>query len=203
MEGRALRLLLSLLVIAIAGFLLLKPATKGPPPAPPGMLPAGASARVEGVRLLQSGPQGELALVSDSAEWLRDKELIHVKPVDIRFMSSTAGGQAPVRGHLTSEEADVATDAREFTLNGKVAAETFDGYRLETSHVRYHHATREVETDQPVSLDGPGLKVSGKGASVLYDEGHLEIRGRVHAHVIPALVEQHFPVNGKKDPEKP
>ena len=195
MEGRALRLLISLLALAILVFVILKPKTKGPPPVQSGLLPPGADARVEGLRLLQSGAQGELSLTSHDAEWSRESQSFHLNGVDIQFLTgSTSGGAAPVRGHLTGESGDVNTDAKEFTLEGKVAAETFDGYRLETSNVSYHHATREVETAQAVLLEGPGLRVSGRGASVDYVNQKLEVHGRVHAHVIPAIVEKHLPI---------
>ena len=192
--------MLTLLALAIVGFWLTKPKQKSSLPLQAGILPPGADARVEGVRLLQAGPQGELSLVSRDAEWSRESQNFRLNGVEISFLiSGTSGKASATRGHLSGERGDVATDAKEFSLEGKVVAETFDGYRLETSDVRYHHDTREVETDAPVSLDGPGLKVSGRGASVDYRNQLVEIRGRVRAHLVPATIEEHLPagMNGE------
>lgn len=201
MESRALRLLLSLLGVAFVVFWVFSPKEKGPPPVQAGILPPGADARVEGVRLLQSGPQGELSLVSHDAEWSRDTQSFRLNGVSIDFLvGTTAGGATPTRGHLTGERGDVATDAKEFTLEGKVVAETFDGYRLETSDVRYHHDSREVETTAPVELTGPGLKVSGRGASVDYRTKQVQIRGRVRAHLVPTVLQEHVPGGLEENP---
>lgn len=192
MEGRALRILATLLALAMLGFWYFRPTEKTAIPPQAGILPPGADARVEGVKLLQSGPQGELSLVSRDAEWSRESQNFRLNGVDITFMVAGTGGHA-TRGHLSGERGDAATDAKEFSLEGKVVAETFDGYRLETSDVRYHHETRQVETEAPVSLEGPGLRVSGRGASVDYRDQRVEIRGRVRAHLVPAILEEHMP----------
>ncbi len=192
MESRALRLLLSLLALAFVAFWFFRPKEKAVPPVKAGILPPGADARVEGVRLLQSGPQGMLTLVSRDAEWSRDTQSFHLNDVQIDFLVNGSNATA-TRGHLSGERGDVATDAKDFSLEGKVVAETFDGYRLETSDVSYHHDSRLVETDAPVSLEGPGLKVSGKGASVDYESERVQIRGRVRAHLVPTVLQEHVP----------
>jgi len=192
LESRALRLLLSLLAIAFVAFWFFRPKDKPAPPVKAGILPAGADARVEGVHLFQSGPQGDLTLVSRDAEWSRETQSFRLNGVQIDFLIGGTSASA-TRGHLTGERGDVATDAKEFTLDGKVVAETFDGYRLETSDVSYHHESRQVETEAPVSLEGPGLKVSGTGASVDYQRQHVEVRGRVHAHLVPMILKERVP----------
>jgi len=59
--------------------------------------------------------------------------------------------------------------------------------------VRYDQETRLAETDQPVALDGPGLSVSGRGAEVNFDDETVTIHGRVHARLVPQVLQQHVP----------
>ncbi len=192
MEGRALRILLGLLLVAIAVFWFSKPKRSKVAVTESGILPPGADARVEGVTLFQSGPRGDLRLTADDAEWSRETETFRLTDVKIHILRTTTNGE-PVGADITGERGDASTNGREFDLEGKVVATTFDGYRLETSDVRYDHATRQILTDAAVSLTGPGLKVSGRGAQVDYENQRVEIRGRVRAHVIPEVVQEHVP----------
>jgi LPS export ABC transporter protein LptC len=193
MEGRALKILGSLLLAAILVFWAIKPARKGVPLQQSGILPPGADAHVEGVTVLQSGPRGEFSLSARDAEWSREKQNFRLNEVVMSFVGGTNGKASATRGHLTGQRGEASTDGKEFTLDGKVVAETFDGYRLETSDVSYHDETRQVETDKAVSVDGPGLNVVGTGASVDYENQVLEIRGRVRAHMVWAVIEEHVP----------
>ena len=111
----------------------------------------------------------------------------------IRVQSADTRAGLSSSGHITGDSADASTTGQQFTLSGRVVAETFDGYRLQTSDVRYDHETRSAETDQPVDLDGPGLSVSGQGATVSFDDQTVTIHGRVHAHLIPQVLQQHGP----------
>lgn len=199
MEGRAIRLLLGSLLVAIVIFWIVKPKRTHVAVAEAGILPPGADAQVQGVRLLQEGPQGDLALTAHDAEWSREGQNFHLNGVDIRVLvvdtkkGTSGSGAKTMSGHITSERGDASTNGHEFSLEGKVVAETFDGYRLETSDVTYDHETRLATTDAPVALDGPGLSVSGRGAQVDFDNQQIVIRGRVRAHLVPQIIEAHAP----------
>ena len=193
MEGRALRLLVASLLAAIALFWALKPKRGHVAVTQVGVLPHGIDARAEGVRLLESGPQGTLSLRSEDADFSRESGDVHMNGVDIRVQSADTRGGASTSGHITGDAADASTTGQQFRLSGRVIAETFDGYRLQTSDVRYDHSTRIAETDQPVDLDGPGLSVNGQGAQVNLDDQTMTIRGRVHAHLVPQVLQEHVP----------
>lgn len=193
MEGRALRILGLLLLVAIAVFWFARPKRSKVAITESGILPPGADARVERVTLLQSGPQGDLSLTARDAEWSRETETFHLTDVKIRFLKESTSGEPTIGGTIVGERGDASTNGREFALEGKVVAETFDGYRLETSDVRYDHTTRQIMTNAPVSLSGPGLDVSGRGAQVDYANQRVEIRGRVRAHVVPQIVKEQVP----------
>lgn len=193
MEGRALRILLLLLAAATAVFWFAKPKRSRVAMTESGILPPGADARVEGVTLYQSSPKGDLSLTADDAEWSRETETFRLNDVRIRFLKQSTSGEQTVSGVITGERGDARTNGREFALEGKVVAETFDGYRLETSDVRYDHTSRLVVTDAPVSLTGPGLKVTGRGARVDYENQRVEIRGRVKADAVPQVLKEQVP----------
>lgn len=193
MEGRALRILIGMLVGAFVLFWFVRPKRTKVPQVEGGLLPPGADARVEGVKLLQSGPEGDLALTARDGEWSLDEQRFRLNQVDIRFLSADTGGNARLGGHITSERGHASTNARDFDLEGKVVAETFDGYRLETSDVRYLHGTRTAVTEAPVSLTGPGVNVTGRGATVDYVTQRVEIRGRVRANLVPKVLEENAP----------
>ena len=193
MEGRALRLLVASLLAAIVLFWALKPKRGHVAVTQAGVLPHGIDARAEGVRLLEAGPQGSLSLRSEDADFSRESGDVHMNGVDIRVQSADTHAGAAGSGHITGDSADASTTGQQFKLSGRVVAETFDGYRLQTSDVRYDHETRMAETDQPVDLDGPGLSVSGQGAQVDFEDQTVEIKGRVHAHLVPQVLQQHVP----------
>ena len=179
-----------LLVGAAALFWAVRPKTTKLAVVEAGILPPGADARVEGVQLLQVGVKGDLRLTASDGEWSRETETFRLNDVDIRFQLVDTAGRASRSGRITGERGDAKTNGKNFALEGRVLAETFDGYRLETSDVRYDHERRTVDTDAFVRLDGPGLKVTGKGATVDYEKQRVEIRGRVRAHMVPTVLDE-------------
>lgn len=200
MEGRALRILAVLLVGAIALFVLVRPENTKVAVVEAGVLPAGADARVEGVKLLQTGNRGDLALTARDGEWSRETETFRLNDVAIDFALVDSAGNPSRSGRITGERGDAKTNGKQFALEGRVLAETFDGYRLETSDVRYDHDRKIVDTDAFVRLDGPGLKVTGKGATVDYERQRVEIRGRVRAHMVPTVLDEQAKQQGMEMP---
>lgn len=155
-----------------------------------GILPPGADARVEGVTLYQVGPRGKLTVAARDAEWSRETETFRLNAVEVRFLVAGTGGHPGRSGRIKGERGDARTDGKRLALAGRVVAETFDGYRLETSDVRYDHDRKSAETTARVKLDGPGIHVTGKGATVDYEQQRVEIRGRVKAHMVPTVLDE-------------
>lgn len=203
MEGRALRILAVLLVGAIVLFWFVRPKKTKLSVVEAGILPTGADARIEGIALYQAGPKGELTLRAKDGEWSRISETFTLNDVDIRFEVLDSSGKPTRSGHITGERGDAKTNGKDFSLEGLVVAETFDGYRMETSDVRYDHDDKSVRTDAFVRLNGPGLNVTGKGATVDYERQRLEIRGRVKAHAVPAVLNEEASKSGLEIPEGP
>lgn len=190
MEGRALRILAVLLVGAAVLFWAVRPRKTRLAIVEAGILPPGADARVEGVTVYQSGAKGELTLKAKTGQWSRETETFSLDDVDIRFEVVDTSGRPSRSGRITGEHGDAATTGKQFALRGKVLAETFDGYRLETEDVRYDHDRKTVETNARVLLNGPGLNVTGKGATVDYEKQEVQIRGRVKAHLVPTVLDE-------------
>jgi LPS export ABC transporter protein LptC len=201
-EGRALRILAVLLVGAVVLFWAVRPRKTRLAVIEAGVLPPGADARVEGVTVYQAGPKGELTLTANNGEWSRESETFRLDDVDIRFEVIDTSGRPSRSGRITGEHGDANTNGKQFALQGKVVAETFDGYRLETSDVRYDHDRKTVDTDAAVLLNGPGLNVTGKGASVDYEKQRVEIRGRVKAHMVPRVLDEEASKAGVELPKE-
>lgn len=190
MEGRALKILAVLLVAAGLLFWTVRPPKTKLAVVEAGLLPEGADAQVEGVTLLQAGAKGELTMTANSAQWSREDETFELHDVDIRFqVADTSGGQSR-SGHITGERGEAKTNGKQFSLSGLVVAETFDGYRLETEDVRYDHDSKKLHTDAFVRLNGPGVKLTGKGATVDYEKQRIEVRGRVKANLQPEVLNE-------------
>ena len=190
MEGRALRILLILIVGAVALFFTVRPKNTRVAVIEAGILPPGADARVEGVTVLQAHPNGDLRLTAKDAEWSRETETFQLNDVDIRFEGLDTAGNFTRSGRITGERGEARTNGKDFSLEGRVIAETFDGYRLETSDVRYDHDRRRVDTEAFVRMFGPGLDVTGRGATIDYQKERVEIRGRVKAHMLPKVLDE-------------
>lgn len=194
MESRALKILAVLMVAAAVLLFAVRPEKAKLAVAEANILPAGTDARVEGVTVFQASPRGELTLVAKSAQWRRDQDpdkgRLDLESVDIRFQVIDTNGGPTRSGHITSERGEAATSGKQFELDGKVVAETFDGYRLETSDVRYDHDNKTLNTDAFVHLDGPGVKLTGKGATVDYERQRIEVRGRVKANLQPEVLNE-------------
>lgn len=202
MEGRALRILAVLLLGAVVLFWAVRPKKTKLAVVEAGILPPGADARVEGVTVFQAGPKGELTLKAANGEWSRKTETFELNDVDIRFEVTGTSGRPSRSGHITGERGDAATNGRQFALKGKVVAETFDGYRLETEDVRYDHDRKSVDTNARVRLSGPGLNVTGKGATVDYEKQEVQIRGRVKAHLVPTVLDEEASKAGLEVPKE-
>lgn len=202
MEGRALRILAVLLVGAVVLFWFVRPKKTRLAMVEAGILPAGVDSRIEGVALYQEGPKRELVLRAKSGEWKRKEEtfLLHGVEIDIAVVSSSGGPSGT--GHISGERGNAKTTGKQLALEGAVIAEGFDGYRLETSDVRYDHDAKLVTTDKPVKLNGPGLNVSGKGATMDYERQTLEIRGRVKAHAVPVVLKDQAAKSGIDMPKE-
>ena len=65
------------------------------------------------------------------------------------------------------------------SVGEQVKLVTSDGYRLNTESLRCLTATRQVESDQPLSLTGSGLKLRGKGFLYSLQTGDFQVGGRV------------------------
>lgn len=202
MEGRALRILAVLLVGAVVMFWFVRPKKTRLSVVEAGILPGGIDARIEGIALYQEGPKQELVLRAKEGQWDRKAETLELTDVDIDVqVEGTAGGPSG-SGHITGERGKAWTTSKQLDLSGDVVAEGFDGYRLETSDVSYHHGEKLVTTKQAVRLNGPGLNVTGKGATMDYERQTLEIRGRVKAHAVPAVLKDQASKSGIDAPKE-
>ncbi|NTV14296.1 MAG: LPS export ABC transporter periplasmic protein LptC [Desulfobulbaceae bacterium] len=93
-----------------------------------------------------------------------------------------------VAGRMTGQERSVSFTGgtasydpagQVLQVDERVTMTTSDGYRLETEALRCLTASRQVESDRPLQLTGPGLKLRGRKFLYSLPSGDFRIGGRV------------------------
>lgn len=102
--------------------------------------------------------------VADELEMLEVDGVMTGKERSLKFSGGTASYE-PTKQVLSVAE--------------QVKLVTSDGYRLDTESLRCLTATRQVESDQSLSLTGSGLKLRGKGFLYSLQTGDFQVGGRV------------------------
>jgi LPS export ABC transporter protein LptC len=136
----------------------------GRAPAPPRPAPppaAEAPSRMEGLALteIQDGDK-RWVLEAQKANFLKERDEIGISGVKVEFF-----GRPGQRILVKGEEGRLNTKTRILTLEGNVEMESGD-LRLKTSIIYYHPADRVLLAPEEVTLEGPTIRVQGKGLRV-------------------------------------
>jgi len=130
-----------------------------PPPAPPPA--AEAPSRMESLALteIQDGDK-RWVLQAQKADFVKERDQIGLSGVKVEFFGRP-GQHILVKG----EEGKLNTKTRILTLQGNVEMESGD-LHLKTSIIYYHPADRVLLAPEDVTLEGPTIRVQGKGLRV-------------------------------------
>jgi LPS export ABC transporter protein LptC len=85
---------------------------------------------------------------------------------------------------IVADEGDVlqpAPGVRHVEVRRNVVVTTSDGYRLETSVLRWGSRDERIWTDAPVRLTRDGTVIEGRGLDLATREESATVQGRVHA----------------------
>lgn len=116
-------------------------------------------------------------LDADRAAYQRKAEELALTGVELTFFNAgrfgdvkmiAAGGILRQQQKLIDLQGDVL-----------IVTSTGDQYRSET--LRYDYATRLATTDDPISMQGRQLRLTGKGMTLDLAQGTLQVRENVHA----------------------
>ena len=90
---------------------------------------------------------------------------------------------------LTGEEGALDTDTRNFMLANRdnpIVSETESGYVIRTNHLNWIDSRREIQTSDPVAIDGHGLQITGRGLLGKLDAEIFQVLEDVHVDVAAA-----------------
>jgi LPS export ABC transporter protein LptC len=88
---------------------------------------------------------------------------------------------------ILADEGDVVQPApgvRQVEVRKNVVVTTSDGYRLETSVLRWGSKDERIWTDAPVRLTRDGTVIEGRGFDLATREEAATVQGRVHARFV-------------------
>ena len=113
-------------------------------------------------------------LEAKSIEQHEDQNIVDLN--DVKVTVYTKEGRSFV---ITGERARVNQKSKDANLTGNVTLATSDGYRLRTESVAYHHEKKQIDTSDPVEIEGDGFRVQGQGMFVDMEARLFRILGRV------------------------
>jgi lipopolysaccharide export system protein LptC len=90
---------------------------------------------------------------------------------------------------LTGEEGILNTDTKNFMLANRtdpIVIETESGYVIRTNHLNWIDNRREIQTSDPVAIDGHGLQITGRGLLGKLDSEIFQVLDDVHVDVASA-----------------
>jgi len=114
------------------------------------------------------------------AKYVKKENVALFERIRIQLLRSDGGTYL-----LTGDRARLRTDTRDLELTGHVTLVTHRGETVQTDRLRYDHAGRRILTDDPVTLEGRGIRVQGVGMKISLADRDLRLTSKVRAEVTP------------------
>lgn len=184
--ARRTLLTLSLFLSAFLGYLLFMNADSASTtqPAPSGVIEQ-ADAKISEFIFTQSkGDTVEWKVQAKQARLFEREKRAVLTGVDITFYDEMGKELT-----LSGEEGTLDIATKNLALANQVQpliVETRSGYTIYTNHLAWTDETKEIHTDDPVRIVGPGIEVTGHGLLGRMAAGEFEILGDVHVDLVPA-----------------
>ena len=86
------------------------------------------------------------------------------------------------------EEGELNTQTKDFTLANQsmdIAVRLNSGYTVYTNHLHWTDALQELSTQDPVTIEGNGLKITGRGLRGKLAEEEFQVLENVHVDFFP------------------
>ncbi|MEJ2090719.1 MAG: LPS export ABC transporter periplasmic protein LptC [Syntrophobacterales bacterium] len=169
-KGRSLIILgiLGLVVLTVVGlWWYLTPA----PPSPRPVTASEKKAQMESLSLteIEKGDKRWL-LNADKAEYLKDRHEIRIQDIHLEFY-----GPDQEIIYLRAQEGLMDTKERDLALKGGVTLKR-GNFTIRTPEVRYLAKERALVAPEDIVLEGPRIKVSGKGLSIDLNKKRLVLK---------------------------
>lgn len=124
----------------------------------------------------------EWRLIADEAHFLKKTNEAQLKNVKLIYFTKDKK-EVTLRGN----EGLFNTDTHDVAVWGDVKVITQEGYVFQTNYVKYMADSKEIQSSEQVSFQGPGFQVNGKGMRVSLNEEKLFLSANVAATVKGAL----------------
>jgi len=98
----------------------------------------------------------------------------------------TLYGQKGWELKLSGDEGTIDTTKKNFTLlrrNGTIPVHLQNGYTIYTNHLSWEEERRQVSTNDPVTIMGQGLEITGRGLVGKLDSEEFTIVDDVHVEI--------------------
>lgn len=98
----------------------------------------------------------------------------------------TLYGQKGWELKLSGDEGTIDTVRKNFTLirrNGTIPVQLQNGYTIYTNHLNWVEDRREVTTEDPVTIIGQGMEITGRGLVGKLDSEEFKILDDVHVEI--------------------
>jgi lipopolysaccharide export system protein LptC len=186
MWERWLRRALLMLSVILAGFLGYLLYTRSEPNINPRSIQPEnaeqADARIRGFTFTQTK--------GDIVQWRVEAQQAHLYEDEKRAVLSdvqiTLYGVQGKELMLTGEGGTLDTETKNFMLANRdnpIVIQTESGYVIRTNHLNWIDKRREIQTSDPVAIDGHGLQITGRGLLGKLDSEIFQVLEDVHVDV--------------------
>lgn len=131
---------------------------------------------------LEESEAGKMSwqIKADLAEKMREKNIVRLHNLELVLF--TKEGRKVI---ITGDEGLMDNEKKEMTVSGKDGNPTrvlFDnGYLLTTATLHWTDADKVAQTDDPVTLEGKNLRLTGTGMRAKLDIQQVEVKSNVKA----------------------
>jgi LPS export ABC transporter protein LptC len=184
--ARRMLLALSVLLSAFLGYLLFVNADTIPTTqsATPGAIEQ-ADAKISDFMFTQTkGDVVQWEVQAKQARLFEQEKRALLNDVDVTLYG-IKGKELTVSG----DEGTLDTATKNFALMNRtdpLVVLTGNGYTIYTNHLVWTDATREIRTNDPVTIIGNGLSITGRGLLGRLESEEFEVLEDVHVDVAPA-----------------
>ncbi len=107
----------------------------------------------------------------------------------LKTVQVTLLGQRGKELMVEGEEAHLNTSTKDFVLSNRandIAVRLDGGYTVYTNHLQWTDGVQELHTQDPVSIEGNGLKITGRGLRGKLDQEEFQVLENVQVDFLPS-----------------
>jgi LPS export ABC transporter protein LptC len=125
--------------------------------------------------------QNQWEIKAQKAEIFEKQKEAVLNKLEVRYSSPEGFGMTfyGEQGRLNTEKQDFQV----FSEGQAIEVAFNNGYKLSTQSIRWTNQERRILTEDPIEIQGPGLKILGKGLEASLESQELKVLSNVRAEV--------------------